>query len=178
MSIQKAHLILPILSLVCLVCFVVKYKTKPILLWTLSSPLWSIYKTNPIPLIFSPTTENAQKTKPIFSQDSRLVIIVFLQNKANFNVAHASVLESKSASAPGGFLNFAFCLLIFDITLPNEANLISQFSILNSQFRSPRLRNEPIYPVYPVNPVKKRNEANLKAGSWPPAAFSPNEPKF
>jgi hypothetical protein len=61
-----------------------KYKTKPILLWTLSSRLCSIYKTNPIPRIFSPKTENAQKTKPIFSQDSRLVIIVFLQNKAKF----------------------------------------------------------------------------------------------
>jgi hypothetical protein len=67
--------------------------------------------------------------------------------------------------------------------LQNKANLISQFSILNSQFRSLRLRNKPIYPVYPVNPVKKiilRNEPisesrrsfQLRATQSPPPADS------
>ncbi len=45
--------------------------------------------------------------------------------------------------------------------MQNKPNLISQFSIPNSQFSSLRLRNKPIYPANPINPVKNiilRNE--------------------
>ncbi len=41
-------------------------------------------------------------------------------NEPNLKVAHASVLEAKSASALGGFLNFDFCSLLFNMILPNE----------------------------------------------------------
>jgi len=42
------------------------------------------------------------------------------RNEPNFKVAQASVLESKSVSAPADSLNFDFCTLPFDMILPNE----------------------------------------------------------
>jgi len=60
-------------------------------------------------------------------------------------VAQASVLEKNSASAPGGFLNFAFCLLIFDMTLPNEPH-----------FKTPHLcnlRNLWYFVFYETKPI-------------------------
>jgi len=86
--------------------------------------------------------------------------------------------------------------------MQNKPNLISQFSIPNSQFSSLRLRNKPIYPVNPINPVKNiilRNEPisesrrsfQLRVNQPPPPADSsllpfslylftclPNEPNF
>ncbi|MEN6309420.1 MAG: hypothetical protein ABFD91_16860 [Anaerohalosphaeraceae bacterium] len=57
------------------------------------------------------------------------------ENKPNFNVAQASVLEGKSVSAPGGFHTFALCRLPF------------YFSTKQTQFVSWRLASGSSLPL-------------------------------
>jgi uncharacterized protein YlaI len=73
-----------------------------------------------------------------------------LQNKPNFKTTYLCNLRN---------LWFQF--------MPNEPNLISQFFILNSQFRSPRLRNKPNSTF--LNPC-------IPASMY--SCCSPNEPNF
>ena len=162
-----------------------------------------LYLVNPVkniilrnePILESRRSFQLRVQSPLSADSSLLPFLLylfpFLLNKPNF--LRRGYVGFRHPVRPRGINAGRAC--------PNEANFISQFSILNSQFRSPRLRNEPNL-VNPVNSVKNiilrnkpisesRRSFQLRVNQPPPPADSsilpfslylftclPNEPIF
>jgi len=72
-----------------------------------------------------------------------LYLFPFLRNEPNFKTPHLCNLRNLWFRFLQNKPNFPNFDLKMRVSAKNKPNSISQFSTLNSQFRSPRLRNEP-----------------------------------